>query len=1836
MNRRLLFSNNKSLSKKLFSQTSKLTNSMNALAYKTFNNWGGITYEDILSNYPKEIINKCWNSLSRFIIENYLGGKGTFVKGLGTFTLTNIEIDLDGTTNKDLCDTKKRYPVFMVSNEFIDYIKTGIYTEKSGLIQYMQTKNGFIPIVKVNYAKISYGVNVSKEECYTIITSIIKNMADKIRRGIFKEKEMKDLGVFIVKENIFGMKFNKTLTDNFVLKTQKLNEMKKNIRFYMETKDSEKVPYYNISDIDEAEREIRPNLSVITTITHSGYDWLRRNMSIDVKKIKESKREDLLFKTPENKKEYHVNQKFFRPYPLQNLYGLKIPQNILEGIYNHKNLLLRNMKQKDRHGDGLIPKFDFLTIFSNTNCHHKLRFELIEKIVNIYLDNDPEIIMINYVNLINALCKDIKMIIDREYNFFPIQKYNRFILPSNKRAISQNCFSRDTGNLHHTAISSLSKYQSLPKIEEFDIKEDINKINNISKNLEHYSGKMISYLELKSILEKNMIDISKIGIIQLLKYLDIKNPNAFSFDEFIKNVNNSSTKATISYKNKTNNNNNINIKKIKPFLQNSTSYNKLYKSSDNEVNKDNYNNYNYANNTISSGFFANEKKRMNKIKNQVLSQSLDLKNNSINSNSFNYENNRYERNNTNKEEEIKNNLNNTNKEDDSYINLKENEIIVNCIKLIKDKIFEEQKRIDLISEYFDVLLSYDIFRLENIIFPDEFEKVLKFEKFNFSTKEVNLLFKYIDTKKDGYIDRIEFIEAIRNVPHPISTIQNYIINNNLSLVDLAYKMEIELYKIPLNDILNTKLNLLQFQGKIKLINNNFTREFSTGLFNSISGGALFVTLEKIFDIFNVKKDESYKELYNKRDEIFNACVEGVLGSITYFELKQKLTSVDKFLTGKMGLSQFMTIMKKIINGKLSEDNLLHLLRMYKFIDKENNVEYHSFILLLYLNGDDSLAAWYKCLETFMKFLKEECENDLFVLIIKFNNMNNNLAVSKIIDENKLYQFFLSRNNIVNLPIEIVKKFDYDRDGKISQDDLYNIVIKYVDKHYFDNKKQIQEDLVKSNNEKFYNENKQLYIYLKKLLNKNNLTLDNFFKYLDNNKDNYIDKNEFTNQILSLSNYDFDKINIDKIEQFYAYLDEYKNGKVDINTFRIKLNIFDDDIKLNEENIYKGNTTVEKLLLKEIAKYYMENNYLSDTEFFSILDSDHDGLISKEDLKIFAVKLLKMNERELTYTKLLHFISSISSTKDENLTLSDIQNFMKDIKNNNMNKYVNSITNYCNETINIKNQDINWIKEIIDILGMYISEHYLNNFQQFYNDVNKTDFRNKGQGLSLENIIDFMETNYLMFQAYHMNKDKYALLFNYLSNNKKFIILDDIKKIFKNYDYYAWMHKYIIKFFRDNFPTCEDAFKFFHKVKTVKNETPNSNDNNTKNEFITKKEFFEGIFKLFPNKFKTNTILNYYNIIIKNNKNNSIDNNSDEFNIIKFSEFNYIYYNKINYDKTFKLSLKKDSKIKTTRPDINNIHFLSPKVPFTTKTHPISQTPYDLDPLNKIKKIILSSKVDFRKEFGKFIRETDNGKANQFQFRNMIKKLNLGLTNIEIEDIMYKSGLTSEGYINLIDFYKYITEENNSIYTYKVNIIESLKEMKQLLIKYYTNPKLGFELNDIDNKKIIDFDKFKKIVIDLYKRDSRSYPLPPYSILKSMYDFIDIRKDGIIDFNEWSKTFGSFPGKLDSNESIKNNSNLRSWEMTNNILDVYKLIAKNNKIIKEKVRMNSISGDCAIIQTDNLIKILKDALPMVFLTPTQWRMIASLGEGSKIGLVDYNTFIKIIKLSSKISKSHIRV
>ena len=94
-------------------------------------------------------------------------------------------------------------------------------------------------IVKLNLSKISLALNISKEEVHTIINAILKNMSDCIRRMEFKEKKIPKIGIFLLKNNIFGVKFEKDFVQEISEKSQKLYHIKKNYRFCMETKDSQ-------------------------------------------------------------------------------------------------------------------------------------------------------------------------------------------------------------------------------------------------------------------------------------------------------------------------------------------------------------------------------------------------------------------------------------------------------------------------------------------------------------------------------------------------------------------------------------------------------------------------------------------------------------------------------------------------------------------------------------------------------------------------------------------------------------------------------------------------------------------------------------------------------------------------------------------------------------------------------------------------------------------------------------------------------------------------------------------------------------------------------------------------------------------------------------------------------------------------------------------------------------------------------------------------------------------------------------------------------------------------------------------------------------------------------------------------------------------------------------------------------------------------------------------------------------------------------------------------------------------------------------------------------------
>ena len=255
---------------------------INRIDKKVYDNFQQMSREDILKSFTPEILNKVWISICKLIAQNYQSGKGTIIKGFGTFTYTSSDVNLEGTTNQYNRDKKAKCPVFIVSKEFNEYLKPGQYTKKSGLIGYNQQLNNNISHVRINYAEISYGLNIAKEECQMIAQNLLLYIDGQIRKNLFKNKDMPGIGTLILKGNILGVKFNEDIINSSKLVPQKLLRTKKDMELYMEYDENKKVHIKDIPDVNKTMRSIRPKTSVNTKIDKSGEEWLKKNLGINL------------------------------------------------------------------------------------------------------------------------------------------------------------------------------------------------------------------------------------------------------------------------------------------------------------------------------------------------------------------------------------------------------------------------------------------------------------------------------------------------------------------------------------------------------------------------------------------------------------------------------------------------------------------------------------------------------------------------------------------------------------------------------------------------------------------------------------------------------------------------------------------------------------------------------------------------------------------------------------------------------------------------------------------------------------------------------------------------------------------------------------------------------------------------------------------------------------------------------------------------------------------------------------------------------------------------------------------------------------------------------------------------------------------------------------------------------------------------------------------------------------------------------------------------------------------------------------------------------------------
>lgn len=224
-------------------------------------------------------------------------------------------------------------------------------------------------------------------------------------------------------------------------------------------------------------------------------------------------------------------------------------------------------------------------------------------------------------------------------------------------------------------------------------------------------------------------------------------------------------------------------------------------------------------------------------------------------------------------------------------------------------------------------------------------------------------------------------------------------------------------------------------------------------------------------------------------------------------------------------------------------------------------------------------------------------------------------------------------------------------------------------------------------------------------------------------------------------------------------------------------------------------------------------------------------------------------------------------------------------------------------------------------------------------------------------------------------------------------------------------------------------------------------------------------------------------------------------------------------------------------------------------------------MEKFRKIIKSSNMHLRQIFEEFD-EDGNGYITPVEFRNAVRRLNINLTAKEIDEIIKVVDRNTDGMIDWVEFSsKFKTKENERLIETRTK--NKLAKLKQQLVLHMKSPQDAFALFDKSGSNKLSFANFNELINELCALAKQE--VPPFSIIKDLFDEIDIRKDGEIDFKEWTQTFvGVQEG--DKKLSLKKvPQHLAEFEVSREAKTIHDAIVRNRKFLLEKFAEFSADG-----------------------------------------------------------------
>ncbi|KAL4466773.1 hypothetical protein ABPG74_010370 [Tetrahymena malaccensis] len=798
--------------------------------------------------------------------------------------------------------------------------------------------------------------------------------------------------------------------------------------------------------------------------------------------------------------------------------------------------------------------------------------------------------------------------------------------------------------------------------------------------------------------------------------------------------------------------------------------------------------------------------------------------------------------------------------------------------------------------------------------------------------------------------------------------------------------------------------------------------------------------------------------------------------------------------------------------------------------------------------------------------------------------------------------------------------------------------------------------------------------IRKALHDKKISNYDAFNILDSNQDGFIILSEMSNLDKII------KLNQSQKEGYFCYMDNLNTGMIDYQRF---LEVINKPINFKQE-IKEDNWDWQFEMLEKMRKWYKTQN-LDYMEAFKIADIDFDGQIGKKDLHSFLSDILHIPQDIITETRLDRLYKLIDQHKRDSIQFGDFKKVIEDafdinafkdrsqFKNGNnliqsasesklskirypstsntpyrkqvfdeinsqsaksaklennqklKSSYSSSVfqSSKLNQTINELNQAFSSSKQgsIQSIFEWKINaKHQIGLFvSKFYPDI-RTSFEivsGHQNRLLYTKFKQWIDENRVL-KGFNLTEKLLQQLFSDFDPHKKgYLSEHDWVSQLKSYDSTEMMIKEISEGIETQFSDAKEAFQTFSES----------------GKDINFKQFCLQVFAQQPKRFKEEDLIKAWNRVA-----GSIG------HTINFNDFKEVFFRKPN-------SLQKAQKEGNT--------FVSPYASSQNKNKfnsTLSLISYDnaqnstLSVIERMKKLVKSSDKVLENLFEEHDK-SNSGFVTNLEFRNVMKKLNIGLSIFDIDSVLNICESKSGALINWREFCNKIKQTDSDLRLVS-RARARLEKIRKHIYQYLLSPKDAFRQYNENRSGKMTFDEFKGLIIQLGQLSQSELPSLP--IIKDIFEFIDIRRDGVIDIHEWMETFRKIevdqsplqtlkknnskqlskslkiPKVIDlskGNQIFSNSNNgqfdvqLFSWECSQQFDLVLAVIGKNRKLLLDKFKNEHKLGCITYEKAKSIIgQVLEQS--NIRLSDKNFSCLIKFAE--KNGELDYRFLMEVFK------------